>query len=255
MKFALVNGQRQEAQPGHYGTCPACDRPMVAKCGELRVWHWAHQGKRRCDPWWESETEWHRSWKNQFPVDWQEAVHHSEAGEKHVADVKTDRGWVIEFQHSYLKPEERRSREAFYSKLIWVVDGTRRKRDNAQFLKALNEGVPVYATSPVRRVVTDNCAPLREWATSNAPVFFDFGGTQVLWWLLAIGTNGLAYVVPYSRAEFIENHRSATTEKGQAFDEFVRDIPKMVAEYESRPMTPNLHRFPSNRILRRRRRL
>jgi hypothetical protein len=41
---------------------------------------------------------------------WQEIVHRSDSGEKHIADVKTDHGWVIEFQHSYLNPEERRSR-------------------------------------------------------------------------------------------------------------------------------------------------
>jgi hypothetical protein len=31
--------------------------------------------------------------------------------------VKTDRGWVIEFQHSPLEPEERRSRETCYIRL------------------------------------------------------------------------------------------------------------------------------------------
>jgi len=46
--------------------------------------------------------------KDQFPADWQEHVQHAETGERHIADVKTSRGWVIEFQHSYLKPEERR---------------------------------------------------------------------------------------------------------------------------------------------------
>jgi len=39
-------------------------------------------------------------------------VHRAEDGEKHIADVKTYHGRVIEFQHSYLKPVERRSRQA-----------------------------------------------------------------------------------------------------------------------------------------------
>ena len=51
------------------------------------------KGRRFCDPWWENETEWHRAWKDQFPADWQEIVHHAEDGEKHIADVKTDR-WL-----------------------------------------------------------------------------------------------------------------------------------------------------------------
>ena len=233
MKFALVNGQRQKAQPNLLGKCPTCDHPMVAKCGEVRIWHWAHQGSRFCDPWWEQETEWHRVWKGQFPVNWQEVVHQTETGEKHIADVKTDRGWVIEFQHSYLTPEERRSRDAFYPKLIWVVDGTRRKRDRAQLLNAWKEGVPVGAHSLIRRAFSDNCVLLREWAGSDAPIFFDLGEVQVLWWLFAKSTDGPAYVAPYSRATFIESHRGGAPEIAREFDEFVKDIPKLVGDYES----------------------
>src|SRR5215469_8979083 len=129
MKFACVNGQRQEAQPNLLGKCPACGQPMVARCGEARVWHWAHKGHRDCDPWWENETEWHRAWKDQFPADWQEIVHNAEDDERHIADVKTQNGWVIEFQQSRISPDERRSREAFYQSLVWVVDGLRLKRD------------------------------------------------------------------------------------------------------------------------------
>src|SRR6516225_529401 len=123
-KFALVNGERQEAKPNLVGKCQVCDAQMVAKCGAERIWHWAHQGKLLCDPWWENESEWHRGWKDRFPVDWQEFRQRADNGETHIADVKTDRGWVIEFQRSYLKPEERHSRNTFYRKLIWVVDGT-----------------------------------------------------------------------------------------------------------------------------------
>src|SRR5882672_8360632 len=196
MKFALVSGQRQEAQPNLSGQCRGCGRPMVARCGEVRVWHWAHKGRLLCNPWCENETKWHRDWKDQFPDDWQEIVHTAGDGERHIADVKTDRGWAIEFQHSSLKPEERRSRDAFYPKLIWVVDGKRRTRDEAQFLNALNEGLPVGAW---RRIFSDRCVLLRGWAGSNAPIFLDFGG-EVLWWLFARSTDGSTYVAPYPRA-------------------------------------------------------
>ena len=40
------------------------------------------------------------SWKNQFPTEWQEIIQRGNTGEKHIADVKTKDGWVIEFQHS-----------------------------------------------------------------------------------------------------------------------------------------------------------
>jgi competence protein CoiA len=132
---------------------------MVAKCGEVRVWHWAHKGRLLCDPWWENETKWHRDWKDEFPADWQEIVHAAGDGERHIADVKTDGGWVIEFQNSHIQPEERRSRETFYPKLIWVVNGTRRKRDAEQFLNAFNAGLRVGA---FRRAFSDGCVLLRE---------------------------------------------------------------------------------------------
>ena len=236
MKFALVNGQRQEAQPDLSGECPACGRPMVARCGEVRVWHWAHIGRLLCDPWWENETEWHRSWKNQFPDDCQEIVHSAEDGERHIADVKTVGGWVIEFQHSYIKPEERRSREGFYPKLIWVVNGTRRKKDRAQLIRAWNDGVAIGENSLVRKVYLDDCGLLREWADSNAPIFFDLGETEALWWLFAKTNNGWAYIHRFSRAQFIEWHRSTATEAARQFTEFVTEmLPKLIANYESRP--------------------
>ena len=174
MKFALVNGQRQEAQPIHSGKCQICDHPMVAKCGEVRIWHWAHQGRRFCDHWWENETEWHRKWKAEFPDAWQEIVRHADDGTKHIADIETEHGWVIEFQHSSIRPEERRSRDAFYRQLVWVVDGTRRKRDAAQFARAWSDGTPVGKAFPVQRLYADDCALLREWSGSLAPIFFDF---------------------------------------------------------------------------------
>jgi competence protein CoiA len=213
MKFALVNGQHQEAQPNLSGKCPACGHPMVAKCGErrLRIWHWAHKSRRHCDPWWENETEWHRAWKGRFPAKWQESVHRAESGEKHIADVKTDQGWALEFQYSYLKPEERQARNAFYPKLAWIVNGTRRKRDKPQFFEALEQGTPIGQKPLVMRVSLDKCALLREWAGSRKPVFLDFGeGNESeaaeLWCLFPKIFNRKTYVVPFSLAFFLKLH-------------------------------------------------
>ena len=233
MKFALVNEQRQEAQPSLLGNCLACGHPMVAKCGEVRIWHWAHKGNLTCDPWWENETEWHRAWKGHFPVDWQEIVQQDKNGEKHIADVKTDRGWVIEFQHSYIKPEERQSRDNFYSKLVWVVDGSRRKRDGVQFLNAWKQGAPVGKLSQLRRTLPDKSVLVREWAGSRAPVFFDFGEGPSLWWLLGKGANTAVYITPFSRTDLIKYLRSGDTQGSLDFDKFVQDISGLVADYEA----------------------
>ena len=233
MKLALVNGQRQEAHPNLSGECPGCESPMIARCGEVRVWHWAHLGHRHCDRWWEPETEWHRNWKDRFPVDWQEIVHHAEDGERHIADVKTNHGWVIEFQHSYIKPEERRSREAFYQKLVWVVDGLRRKTDGAQFRRAWEEGRPVVANSPWRRTLSSECRLLREWSGSPGPVLFDFSEEQILAWFLARRSNGLVYIAPFPRAQFIEVHRGTATQDFDSFVKLVKELPELVTKYES----------------------
>jgi hypothetical protein len=235
MKFriALVNGQRQEARPGLSGECQICGHPMVAKCGEERIWHWAHQGTRFCDPWWENKTEWHRKWQAEFPDAWQEIVQYADDGTKHVADIKTEHGWVIEFQRSSIRPEERRSRDAFYRQLVWVVDGTRRKRDASQFARAWSDGMPVGKTFPVQRLYADDCTLLREWSGSLAPIFFDFSDGQVLWWLLPGRLNGSAYVAQFPRNVFIHIQRTGVVQEGLDFGGLVKELSGLVAKYES----------------------
>jgi competence protein CoiA len=236
MKFSVINGERQTAQPNLSGQCPLCDQAMVAKCGEVKIWHWAHKGRRTCDPWWENETEWHRTWKDRFPESWQEVVHEADNGEKHIADVKTDQGWVLEFQHSHIKPEERRARDTFYPKLVWVVDGVRRTRDLAQFGDALNRGTPIGSNSLIRIPFSDECVILREWAGSGAPVFLDFGGEE-LWWILKGTPDGSAYVARFPRSHFVEIHRAgARQEVCDIFEKFVNDLGKIISQYESHLM-------------------
>jgi hypothetical protein len=86
--------------------------------------HWAHAGRRDCDPWWENETPWHREWKALYPEGCREVSHLAPDGEIHRADVKTPTGIVIEFQHSGMTDAERLARESFYGNLVWVVDGS-----------------------------------------------------------------------------------------------------------------------------------
>lgn len=220
MKYALVEDTRTEPAKGATGCCPACGSKVIARCGEVRVHHWAHKGARNCDFWWENETPWHREWKEQFSSDWQEIVHHDNAsGEKHIADVKTAENWVIEFQHSYLNPEERRAREAFYPALVWVVDGLRRKRDQSQVDKVLNEN-EVLRTEPLllRILFPKECRLMVEWHHSAVPVFFDFhdlSDTADTWlWLLYPGksTRG-TYLTRISRQNFIQMHNNSSFEK------------------------------------------
>ena len=208
---------------------------MVARCGETRVRHWAHKGRRLCDQWWENETEWHRAWKDEFPVEWQEIVHHAKDGERHISDVKTGDGWVIEFQHSHIEPEERRSREAFYESLIWVVDATRRPRDLPHFARAWASGESRDPFSNKRRISSPAGALLRDWAGSRAHVFFDLGDGGALWWLFPASDDARAYVEHISRAQFVRTLRD--TGLGE-FDALVQNFSAFIAHYESPPPPP-----------------
>jgi hypothetical protein len=179
MKFALIESVRTEATKGAKGICPNCGSELIAKCGDIKVNHWAHKGIRSCDPWWENETEWHREWKGSFSIDWQEIILTDEkTNEKHIADIRTPKGLVIEFQHSHIDPQERTSREKFYKNMVWVVDGTRLKRDYPRFLKEWKTGgiSEVHKTDKLGVFEVwfpEYCFP-EAWLKSSVPVIFDF---------------------------------------------------------------------------------
>lgn len=208
------------AAPQLNGHCPACSQPVIAKCGTRRVWHWAHKGKRSCDNWWEPETLWHRRWKDEFPTEWQEHIQHAESGEKHIADVKTEHGLVIEFQHSHIDPEEQAAREAFYENLVWVVDGTRLKRDLPKFLKGAAKATkaPLLGFGMVHSF-PEECFP-SAWLHSSKLVMFDFGGMPAddyatnpgaeLWCLLPGRAEGRAFFGSLSRRDFLKKAQEET---------------------------------------------
>jgi competence protein CoiA len=185
MKFALQADQRIEATPKALGACPCCGTEMIAKCGNRKVWHWAHKTKQTCDHWWESETQWHRDWKNRFPVEWQEVIHKADDGEKHIADVKTPYGLVIEFQHSAISPDEILSRTNFYERIIWIVDGRRLKNDFERFdsrphlfpWRKFNYPKFTQVNLP------NNAFPsYKRWGFLKTPVLFDWGAVKSEYW-------------------------------------------------------------------------
>ena len=182
MKFALINNQRQEATPKTKGICPVCKMPVISKCGKINAPHWAHETKQDCkNDRWEKEGEWHQKWKNQFPKEWQEQIVEVN-GKKNIADIKTPKGLVIEFQHSHIEPEEQRARENNYKNMIWVVDGTRLKYDFSRFKKnvgdysfdflKIRKNIAIYSITFYDEVLPKN------WLNSSVPVIFDFSGLE-----------------------------------------------------------------------------
>jgi len=237
MKFGLFNDERIEATKGAKGVCPSCESELVARCGEIKIHHWAH--KKKCnDHWWENETEWHRNWKNKFPKEWQEIIHKDESGEKHIADVKTSAGWTIEFQHSAIAREERDSRDCFYSKLIWVVDGMSRKTDLKQFRSMLNVANDIYYEPLLLRVDAEEQRLLKEWGDSSSMVFVDFGDSLISYkdgyssntdlWLI-YPSNKMMFVSHFSRHSFIELLNN--DKPNEIFDKLINPIQKEINEY------------------------
>jgi competence protein CoiA len=222
MRYAILNGEKLEATKDGKGFCPSCSSELIPKCGNININHWAHKGERVCDPWWENETAWHRAWKSNFPKEWQEVVQFDDSGEKHIADIKTTGGWVLEFQHSFLKSDERQARTTFYKKIVWVVDGARRKTDIHQFQNVIEESDVICAKPIIRRVnFPEECRLLREWHDSTAWALFDFqeANETRLWFLLPkITASGNTYILSTSQVEFIDLH------KNNQFDEIDRMV-------------------------------
>ncbi len=159
-----------EAWPNGRGECPQCGDELVAKCGEVVEWHWAHKSKD-CDPWSEPESEWHRTWKNCFDKQHQEVVL-----PPHRADVKIN-NVVIEFQKSNISQGEIRQREKFYGDMVWVLN-TVDFRGNIELRRPtpkppaiVNHSSPLsegYFTFRWRH-------PRKSWFAAERPLFFDIG--------------------------------------------------------------------------------
>lgn len=236
MRFSIVNGEKREAQKGLIGVCIGCDQPVIPKCGPIKIHHWAHKSQCECDHWWENETEWHRSWKNNFPIECQEIRHRAEDGEWHIADVKTKQGNILEFQHSLLNPEERLARNNFYGNdLVWVVDGLRREKDKSQFDLILRNSQMIYQNIQLTRLSAsiEECTLLKEWSECRIPVLFDFGVELPLWCLLPKSSKGFFYAGPLSRQNFIDLHNGILTKNGQNFQDLIKTLNEIVFLYEN----------------------
>ena len=140
MNYALYDNKKVSAEEYKKSEnldlrCPCCNSQVVAKQGEINVWHFAHKIKNECSNWFKPMTEWHLNWQKHFPEKNREIIHKCEkTGEKHIADVKTDDGIVIEFQHSSITPQEIKSREEFYGeKMIWVLDASKFKVELVEY--------------------------------------------------------------------------------------------------------------------------
>ena len=216
LQYALVNNEKVEATPdlNGQGLCPGCLQPVTAVCGDQRLWHWRHRTKKKCDQWWASE-------KQRHPRKWREFIQHdSNTGEKHIADVRTPHGLVIEFQHSKLNSQERIAREHFYGSMVWVVDGTKAVNGYRRFVQGTHHHQCIGQSEVLIAPHPEKCLN-PSWLESAVPVLFDFRGAapidscdakhESLWSLLPGRAEGSAVLVAVSPQQFVEKASSSHT--------------------------------------------
>lgn len=240
VKFAILNGLRVWPEKGLVGAiCPICRQPVFARCGEIRLPHWAHKSVIDCDPWKEDETQWHRDWKDLFG-DMQEQVHEN-GGVRHMADVKAPDGTIVEFRHSVINDEGKRTRAAFFgNRMLWVVDCVNRPNALARFrdnkYTMLCEHIPGYEVFSTEE--PGKCFP-RSWINCNRFVFFDFGEKEV-WCLFPRKRNvDMAIFMCLHKNDFV----AAVKDGYEKFRERCVDVWRKVKEkLPSRPRYDDWHR-------------
>lgn len=164
MQFALdPSGTTIQASKGADAVCPQCKSKVIPKCGEIVIHHWAHEAND-CDPWWEPESHWHRSWKALLPKERVEVTRGH-----HRADIVRTDGTVVELQHSSISVPEIQERESFYGKMIWIFDG----RDiplNRLILRPKTDFPITQATFRWKH-------PRKHYGICTKPVYIDLGQT------------------------------------------------------------------------------
>ena len=160
MKFAVTkDGEKVQASKGMEAVCPVCLEPVLARCGRIKIHHWAHVADLDCDQWTEPETEWHRDWKAQFDSRFVEVPMGP-----HRADLRNGKGVVIELQNSNISPAEIQEREQFYGNMVWVVNAA---LFADRFFLTRQMGPNIFSFK------WKNMRP--SWLAARKPVYLDMG--------------------------------------------------------------------------------
>lgn len=122
MQYAMTPaGERVSPARRDDCVCEMCGAAVVARMGTIVVHHWAHVSLGDCDSWSEPMTPWHRDWQSQWADRCREVILGN-----HRADVVTDDGSVLEFQHSTISSAEVLERLNHYlihgQKIAWIFD-------------------------------------------------------------------------------------------------------------------------------------
>ena len=138
MQFAIdENGIRTSINNSIRGKtykCPCCGSEVIQKKGDIMIWHFAHKSLADCVDYYDHKGVWHREMQELFPEKNREVYERTETY-RHIFDILTDKGRIIEFQHSHISIDDFMYRTKDYvdrsiingaSKPIWVFDYSER---------------------------------------------------------------------------------------------------------------------------------
>jgi competence protein CoiA len=159
-------GPHVAATPSAAGSCPLCGRPVLARCGQVNAWHWAHQTGGDCDVWSEPTTDWHRAYQRVVPPERCEVRYG-----QHRADLVSPDGLVLELQHSSISAADIAAREAHYDRMMWLFDARKAYGEQRLTLRrGNNDSYVTFRWKQARRSVL----------SCSRPVMLDLGTGLVL---------------------------------------------------------------------------
>jgi len=120
------NEEKIRAMPGMKAICPGCQEEVIARCGDINIWHWAHKAGL-CKYDYEPETRWHLEWKENALKLGMEIEKIFDTSQRYRADIyDPKRNMVTEVQHSPITMETIIDRCSFYDskgiRVRWIFD-------------------------------------------------------------------------------------------------------------------------------------
>lgn len=181
MQYAITeSGERLSVVKDRPGFCPGCRARLIPKAlkSPFVTPHWCHKAGD-CDPWYESETEWHLSWKARFPEACREVTI-----PPHRADLKLRTGLVVELQHSPLSHEKISERERFYGEMVWLLDLPDRRAEFCVWQGSIPHLAGVWRHVRSLRggeyVSMSRRTAKKSWSVSGKPILIDIGDNLLL---------------------------------------------------------------------------
>lgn len=159
MLYGIRDNKKVKAeQTGDRATCPFTGSELIAKCGYIKMNHWAYKNAADGVDY-KGETQWHLEWKSRFDAEHCEVLHKDKFGFNHIADV--DNGsTVYEFQHSPISSLELIQRELFYTSIgkqfVWVLDGKTYINEGDTISESTHTLTVSYLSKAQREAISNN---------------------------------------------------------------------------------------------------